>query len=469
MSKAKTLGELKESGYRSRPVKAEMRENLLKKLQQKENLFPGIIGYDNTVIPQIVHAILSQHDMIFLGLRGQAKSRIIRMLPDMLDDYIPIVQGSEINDDPFQPISKYARTLIQEMGDNTPIQWISRDQRYNEKLATPDVTIADLIGDLDPIKAAKRGIELSSEEVIHYGLLPRSNRSIFAINELPDLSPKIQVGLFNIMQERDVQIRGYSIRLPLDVCLVYSANPQDYTNRGRIVTPLKDRIGSEIRTHYPITRDEGMEITDQEASIYNRDGRELVVPRFIKQVVEEIARAARESKDIEQASGVSARFSITCMENLISSAERRAILNNEKVICPRASDFIHILPAMTGKMELSYSGEERGAEMVSRRLIKEAVRIVFNEYFGHDDCQSTIAWFQEKHRTFVLDDSLSAQEVVDRAQEIKGLVGRVQAYLKQEPIRKPEVLASGIEFMLEGLFAHKRLSKTELQGQVAYG
>lgn len=469
MSRPKTLGALRAEGYQSRPVKEELRTNLVQKLKARQTLFPGIIGYDNTVIPQIINALLSRHDMIFLGLRGQAKSRIIRQLHSLLDDYIPIVAGSEINDDPYHPISKYARELLAQRGEETPIDWISPDERYKEKLATPDVTIADLIGDIDPIKAAKRRLDLSDEEAISFGLIPRSNRGIFAINELPDLSPKIQVGLFNIMQERDIQIRGYSIRLPLDVFLVYSANPQDYTNRGRIVTPLKDRIGSEIRTHYPLTREEGMAITDQEARINNRDGLEIIVPHFIKQIVEEIARAARENKDVEQSSGISARFSITCMENLISSAERRALMNGERVICPRAGDLIYMLPAMTGKMELSYSGEERGSEQVARRLIRQAVRVIFSEYFGHDDCQSTIDWFHEENRSFMLHDSMPAAELINRAEPVRGLTGRVKAYLKNDPIQRPEVLASGIEFMLEGLFAHKRLSKTEMQGQVTYG
>lgn len=469
MPKPKTLGELKAEGYRTIPVKEELRKNLIDALKQKRTLFPGIIGYDSTVIPQIVHAILSKHDTIFLGLRGQAKSRMIRMLSDFLDEWIPIVADSEINDDPFDPISKFGRDRIAERGDDTPIDWIHRDQRYREKLATPDVTIADLIGDVDPIKAAKRRLDLADEEVIHFGLIPRSNRGIFAINELPDLSPKIQVGLFNIMQERDVQIRGFSIRLPLDVCLVYSANPQDYTNRGRIVTPLKDRIGSEIRTHYPLTREEGMAVTEQEAAIGGRDGMTVVVPTFIKQIIEEITRAARESKEIEQDSGISARFSITCMENLISSAERRALITGETAVCPRASDLVSILPSMTGKMELGYAGEERGAEAVARHIIRQAVRVVFNEYFGHDSCQSTVEWFQDGTQSFVLTDNLSATELIDRADRIKGLLGRVRAYLKNEEIDRPEVLASGIEFMLEGLYAHKRLSKTETRGHTAYG
>ncbi len=469
MTHPQTFGELKSSGYRSRSVKEEMRENLVQQLKNGGEFFPGIIGYENTVFPQIVHAILSKHDMIFLGLRGQAKTKMIRLLPSLLDESLPVVAGSEINDDPFHPISKYARTLLQEKGDETPIEWIPRERRFTEKLATPDVTIADLIGDIDPIKAAKMRLDLADEEAIHFGLVPRANRGLFAINELPDLSPKIQVGLFNIMQERDIQIRGYSLRLPLDVCLVFSANPQDYTNRGRIVTPLKDRIGSEIRTHYPLSRDEGMDITDQEADIAGRNGQQVVIPRFIKQIVEEIARAARESKDVETASGVSARFSITSMELLLSSAERRALMNGESVICPRASDLMHVIPAMTGKMELSYSGEERGAEQVAQRLIRQAVRIVFTEYFGHDDCQSTVDWFQHGNETFLLTDSLPAKDLVDRAKKVRGMLGRVQAYLKEENMKHTEVLASGVEFMLEGLYAHKRLSKTEMQGHVAYG
>jgi magnesium chelatase subunit I len=469
MSLPKTLGELKSEGYQSQIVKEEIRKNLIEKLKQDQPIFPGIIGYENTVIPQVIHAILSRHDMIFLGLRGQAKSRMIRLLPSLLDEYIPIVYGSEINDDPFHPISSIARTMVAQRGDETPIEWLHRDKRYTEKLATPDVTIADIIGDVDPIKAAKRRLDLADEEAIHFGLVPRSNRGIFAINELPDLSPKIQVGLFNIMQERDIQIRGYSIRLPLDIALVYSANPQDYTNRGRIVTPLKDRIGSEIRTHYPLTREDGIVITNQEALLDNRDGKKIVIPHYIRQVVEEVARVARESKDVEQSSGVSARFSISCMENLISSAERRALINNESVICPRASDFIYMLPAMTGKMELSYSGEERGAESTSKRIIRQAVRLIFNEYFGHDSCESTVQWFIENPNPFVINDSLSAKELIQQAESVKGLIGRVNAYLKEESIEKPEVLASGIEFMLEGLYAHKKLSKTEMHGKVTYG
>ncbi|MBI1387122.1 MAG: magnesium chelatase [bacterium] len=469
MTLPKTLGDLKASGYTPRSVKTEMRANLIERLKNKSALFPGVIGYDDTVIPQIVHAVLSRHDMIFLGLRGQAKSRMIRMLPSLLDEFLPIVDSSEINDDPFHPVSKFARKTIAERGDETPIAWLDRERRFTEKLATPDVTIADLIGDIDPIKAAKMRLDLADEEAMHFGLIPRANRGVFAVNEAPDLSPKIQVGLFNIMQERDVQIRGYSIRMPLDVCLVFSANPQDYTNRGRIVTPLKDRIGSEIRTHYPLTREDGMCITDQEADVAARDGMAIVIPTFMKQIVEEMARAAREAKEVEQASGVSARFSITSMENIVSSAERRALLNGEKVICPRACDLVYAMSSMTGKMELSYAGEELGAERVSRRIIRQAVRIVFNEYFGHDDCQSTVDWFQKDAGSFMLDDSVPAKELIGQAETVHGLLGRVKAYLKDEKLDTPEVFASAIEFMLEGLYAHKRLSKTSVKGKVAYG
>ncbi len=468
MSHPKTLGELKESGYQPCTVKQEMRRNLINKLRKHETIFPGIVGYDDTVIPQVIHAILSKHDMIFLGLRGQAKTRMIRALPSLLNEWIPILDGSEVADSPFVPISKWGQNLVRMKEDGAPIAWLHREERYTEKLATPDVTIADIIGDIDPIKAAKQKLDLSSEEALNYGLVPRANRGIFAINEIPDLSPKIQVGLFNIMQERDVQIRGMNVRLPLDLVVVFSANPQDYTNRGRIVTPLKDRIGSEIRTHYPLTREQGMVITDQEADFTREDGTEVVVPTFMKKVIEEVARAARESKDIEQASGVSARMSITCMENVISSAERRAIVNNESIICPRASDLLHIHPAMTGKLELSYTGEERGAEMVARRIIRQAIQVVFAEYFGHDDCQSTVDWFHEDGHKFQLSDALDARQLCENAQIVHGLVGRVKAYLKEEQIERPEIMASGIEFMLEGLYAHKRLSKTEVDGGVSY-
>ncbi|HKJ32565.1 MAG TPA: AAA family ATPase, partial [Balneolales bacterium] len=328
--KIKTLGDLKESGWESLSVKEEMRRNLIKKMHDNETLFPGILGFEKTVIPQIQHALLAKHDVLLLGLRGQAKSRLLRLMINFLDEYMPVVDGSEINDDPYHPLSKYAREIIKEKGDKTPIKWIHRSNRYAEKLATPDTTVADLIGDIDPIKAATRKITLADEEVINFGIIPRTNRGIFAINELPDLQPRIQVALLNIMQERDIQIRGFNIRIPLDIAIFFSANPEDYTNRGNIITPLKDRIDAQIITHYPKTIDIGMEITDQEAWTKRDNGVEVIIPHFIREIIEEMAFNARESEYIDQKSGVSARLTITAMELLVSSAERRALMNNEK-------------------------------------------------------------------------------------------------------------------------------------------
>src|ERR687886_715203 len=348
MSLPKTLGELKAQGYRPRPVKDEMRANLLDKLRRGERVFPGIVGYDETVIPQIVNAVLSRHNIILLGLRGQAKSRIIRQLVGLLDPSIPVIAGSEVNDDPFRPISAYGRQAVEREGDHTPIAWVERDARFVEKLATPDVTIADIIGDVDPIKAAKGGHLLSDELTIHYGLLPRANRGIFAINELPDLAGKIQVGLFNIMQEGDVQIKGYPVRLPLDVMLVFTANPEDYTARGKIITPLKDRIGSEIRTHYPLSVSHGIDITKQEAWTARRSPIAVEVPPYIREVVEQVAFLAREDKRIDKRSGVSQRLPITALENVVSNAERRALRTRDSVAVPRILDIYSALPAITG-------------------------------------------------------------------------------------------------------------------------
>src|SRR5919205_802113 len=362
MALAKTLGELKQQGYRARCVKHEMRANLLEKLRRGERVFPGIVGYDETVIPQIVNAVLARHNVILLGLRGQAKSRIIRQLVNLLDERIPVIAGSEINDDPFRPISAYGRQTVEREGDDTPVAWVSAEARFVEKLATPDVTVADVIGDVDPIKAARGGHLLSDELTIHYGLLPRANRGLFAINELPDLAGKIQVGLFNIMQEGDVQIKGYPVRLPLDVMLVFSANPEDYTARGKIITPLKDRIGSEITTHYPTELQLGVEITKQEAWVA-REGVEgtLRVPDFIRELVEQIAFEARDDQRIDKRSGVSQRMPITVTESVVSNAERRALLTGEGEIVPRVSDLYAAIPSMTGKMELEYEGEQVGA------------------------------------------------------------------------------------------------------------
>src|SRR5947207_727069 len=379
MEQAKTLGELKASGYQSVSVKDELRANLIKKLRSGEKLFPGIVGYDESVIPQLINAVLAKHNTILLGLRGQAKSRIIRQLTELLDEQIPVIAGSEVNDDPFHPISAYGRRTLDLHGDSMPIDWIGRDSRFVEKLATPDVTIADIIGDVDPIKAAKGGHLLSDELTIHYGLLPRANRGIFAINELPDLAGKIQVGLFNIMQEGDVQIKGYPVRLPLDVLLVFSANPEDYTARGKIITPLKDRIGSEVTTHYPADLQLGVEITKQEAWTTREglDGFRLHIPDFIRDTIEQIAFEARDDQRIDKRSGVSQRLPITAMESVISNAERRALLTEEEEIVPRISDLYAAIPSITGKMELEYEGEQIGANKIARDLIKRAAGVIF--------------------------------------------------------------------------------------------
>src|ERR1051326_5946822 len=382
MERARTLGDLKAGGYQRISVKDEMRANLICKLKRREKLFPGIVGYDETVVPQLVNAILARHNLILLGLRGQAKSRIIRQLTNLLDKEIPIIAGSEVNDDPFDPISAYGRQTIELHQDATPIVWVDRDARFVEKLATPDVTIADIIGDVDPIKAAKGGHLLSDELTIHYGLLPRANRGIFAINELPDLAGKIQVGLFNIMQEGDVQIKGYPVRLPLDVMLVFSANPEDYTARGKIITPLKDRIGSEIMTHYPKELPAAIEITRQEAWTNRaQDDDSVVVPEFIREVVEQIAFEAREDNNVDKHSGVSQRMPITVMESVVSNAERRSLLTEEEPIVPRIADIYAAIPSMTGKMELEYEGEQLGAHRIARDLIKRAAGEIFEGYF----------------------------------------------------------------------------------------
>src|ERR687890_516964 len=394
MALPRTLGELKQQGYRARAVKDEMRANLLTKLRRGERVFPGIVGYDETVIPQIVNAVLARHNIILLGLRGQAKSRIIRQLVGLLDEHIPVIAGSEVNDNPFKPISAHGRQTIELHGDETKIEWVERDARFVEKLATPDVTVADIIGDVDPIKAARGGHLLSDELTIHYGLLPRANRGLFAINELPDLAGKIQVGLFNIMQEGDVQIKGYPVRLALDVLMVFSANPEDYTARGKIITPLKDRIGSEIRTHYPASRQHAMQITKQEAWTM-RDGidLQLIVPEFVREVVEEIAFQARQDQKIDKRSGVSQRLPISLLENVVSNAERRALLAGESVVVPRVTDVYAALPAITGKFELEYEGELRGADAVARDVIRAAVGNVFNGYFAGADLRQVTEWF----------------------------------------------------------------------------
>ncbi len=464
MNLPRTLGELRRSDFsesrlRTRRVKDEMRDNLIARLRDGgDNVFPGIVGYEDTVIPQIVNAILSRHNFILLGLRGQAKSRILRALTALLDEQMPYVEGCEIHDNPYAPICRRCRELLAKCGDATHIAYLSPEERYVEKLATPDVTIADLIGDIDPIKAAKGGHELSSELTVLYGLLPRANRGIFAINELPDLAGKIQVGLFNIMQEGDVQIKGYPIRLPLDVAMVFSANPEDYTARGKIITPLKDRIGSEIRTHYPATVDEGVAITAQEAWV-QRDGFALHVPKYISEVIERIAFAAREDKRVDKRSGVSQRLPISVMENVISNAERRAIRNGESNVVPRVGDIYAAMPAITGKLELEYEGEMKGADAVARELIRTAVASAYDGYFHGANMQQVIQWF-DLGGNIQMQDAASAKELLGTLQGIQGLMDKLEA-LDVKDKDPAETQVSAAEFVLEGLHAHKRIGRSE--------
>jgi magnesium chelatase subunit I len=443
-----------------RHVKDELRENLLNKLRDGGSVFPGIVGYDDTVVPQIVNAILSRHNFILLGLRGQAKSRILRALTTLLDPQLPYIAGCEIHDNPYAPLCRRCHEELAKHGDQTAIAYLTPEQRYVEKLATPDVTIADLIGDIDPIKAARGGHELSSELTVHYGLLPRANRGIFAINELPDLAGKIQVGLFNIMQEGDVQIKGYPIRLPLDVAMVFSANPEDYTARGKIITPLKDRIGSEIRTHYPATVDEGMEITAQEAWA-RRDGYDLRLPKYLKEIIERIAFAAREDKKIDKRSGVSQRLPISAMENVISNAERRAVLNQEKVVVPRVSDVYAAMPAITGKLELEYEGEMKGADHVARELIRLAVAKTYDQYFAgtSGELRQVVQWF-DLGGEIRLNGDAGAAEAISGLKDIQGLLEKVDV-LGLSDKSGVEEQVSAAEFILEGLYAHKRIGRSE--------
>ena len=456
MSLPRTLGELRRSDFsqerlRTRRVKDELRENLIARLRQADDssVFSGIVGYDDTVVPQIVNAILSRHNFILLGLRGQAKSRILRALTTLLDPHMPYLAGCEIRDNPYAPICRRCREEIATLGDDAPIAYLAPDDRYVEKLATPDVTIADLIGDIDPIKAARGGHELSSDFTVHYGLLPRANRGIFAVNELPDLAGKIQVGLFNIMQEGDVQIKGYPIRLPLDLAIVFSANPEDYTARGKIITPLKDRIGSEIRTHYPATVEEGIAITAQEAWT-RRNGHSAHLPPYIGEVIERIAFAARDDKKIDKRSGVSQRLPISTMENVISNAERRAIRNREKVVVPRISDVYAALPAITGKLELDFVGRE---------LIRSAIAKTYDQYFTGANMQQVVQWF-DLGGEIQLSDSVPASEALENLKEIQGLTDKLGPLnISQKDSAEQQVSAA--EFILEGLHAHKRIGRNE--------
>jgi magnesium chelatase subunit I len=470
MDHPETLGQLKKSGYRYRSVKDELRENLICKLRSQEPLFPGIIGYDDTVLPQIVHAVLSRHDMLFLGLRGQAKSRILRALPQLLDEYIPVVAGLDVADDPLAPAFRQTKEMIASRGDETPIRWLHREERYHEKLATPDVTIADLIGEIDLVKHAE-GRYLADENIIHYGLIPRTNRGIFAINELPDLSPRIQVGLFNVMEERDVQIRGFPVRLPMDLCMAFSANPEDYTNRGRIVTPLKDRIGSVIRTHYPVKIEDAMEITRTNAWLERGNGTYKVsIPAFMLQVVEEMIRLARRSPHVSQQSGVSVRTSIASVETMVSSAEKRAILHGESVVVPRMSDLGHVAASCRGKIELMLSEDEAAEDKLIQALLGEAVKNVFEQYMDAGSLENIVGHFQGGKTSFEFGDDVPSREVAANLRLIPGLKKAASKLCEHAELddEEPGDLASAVEFILEALHVNNRLSKYTYRGRTYY-
>ena len=475
----KTFGELKKSGYKSRSIKEEIRENLIKKIKAKENPFPGILGYEDSVIPDTERALLSRHNMLFLGLRGQAKTRLARQMVELLDEYIPIVSGTEINDDPFAPVSKYAVDLIAEKGDDTPIEWLHRSKRYGEKLATPDVSVADLIGDIDPIKAANLKLNFSDERVLHYGIIPRSNRCIFVINELPDLQARIQVSLFNILEEGDLQIRGFKLRLPLDVLFVFTANPEDYTNRGSIVTPLKDRIESQILTHYPKTLETALQITEQEATIHEDQKERVVVSDMIKRLIEQVAFEARESEFVDKKSGVSARLTIAAFENAVSAAERRAIINDEGKTQVWLSDLNGIIPSITGKIELVYEGEQEGPYQVSFNLLEKAIRTQFKQYFPDPDTlkkkkgklpapenpyKAIINWFDAGNALNLFLETKD-DDKVQMLYKVSGLHAFVKKQYGSITDKENALL---MELVLHGLAAHSLISKKVIDGKIEF-
>ncbi len=461
----KTLGELKSAGYKSRSIKDELRENLLAKISKKEEVFEGVWGYENSVIPELERAILSRHNINLLGLRGQAKTRLARLMVQLLDEWMPIVSGSEVHDDPLKPISRFAVELIKEKGDNTPIEWVHRNERFYEKLATPDVTVADLIGDVDPIKAANLKLSYADDRVIHFGMIPRANRCIFVINELPDLQARIQVALFNILQEGDIQIRGFKLRLPLDMQFVFTANPEDYTNRGSIVTPLKDRIGSQILTHYPESVDIAKKITKQEAKLDQRQSDKIYVPEIAMDVLEQISFEARKSEYVDAKSGVSARMSITAFENLLSTAERRAVLAGDTQTAVRLSDFMGVIPSITGKIELVYEGEQEGAGFVAETLIEEAIKSLFSEYFpkidklqrkdAQTEYDELISWFFEGEGFDLLDDDTDAAY----RSKLDGIAPLNNLIKEYRPETSKEDSYFLKEVLLWGLVAHNKLSK----------
>jgi magnesium chelatase subunit I len=476
----KTLGQLKEINYKPKSIKEELRENLIKKIGKKEITFPGIIGYEDSVIPDTERALLSRHNILFLGLRGQAKTRMARQMIDLLDEYIPVVEGSEVNDNPFNPLSKYARDLVKEKGDDTPVSWLHRSDRYGEKLATPDVSVADLIGDIDPIKAANLKLSYADERVIHYGIIPRSNRGIFVINELPDLQARIQVSLFNILEEGDLQIRGFKLRLPLDIMFVFTANPEDYTNRGAIVTPLKDRIESQILTHYPTTIENALFITEQEASIHSDQLKKVKISDLVKRLVEQVSFEARASEFVDKKSGVSARLTIAAFENAVSAAERRAIMNKEKETQVWISDLTGIIPSITGKIELVYEGEQEGPYQVAYNLLEKAIRTQFVKYFPNPESykkrrtkesaieespyKAITRWFDAGNHLNI-SFGLKDEDKIQLLYKVDGLFGFVKKHFPNASTKENALL---MEFVLHGLSTFSLISKKVLEGKIEF-